>query len=238
MRCASLAAVLGLRVASIALATSLALSIAPALACAQTTTEPEGTGAGTEEPDATRLDVERLPPEAIRVTRALYAHGFFLETAIGGRGWIGGIGRVSSPGPYASLGFGYELFDWLFVRALGELSIHETAAPPPPGTTVFEVISALSEVKLQVNPTAEFALWVAGQIGISAATTGVLRLYGLQSATDVGLMWGAEAGLDAHFHSRHFSIGISGGVRGAPSFDAFGELALGVQGAAYLRYVF
>lgn len=228
------------------LAPALALAIAllgpsllaPAIARAQTATEPAGTGSGTEDPDATRLDVERLPPEAIQVTRALYAHGFFLETAVGGRGWIGGIGRVSSPGPYASLGFGYELFDWLFVRALGELSLHETAAPAPPDTTVFEVISALGEVKLQASPTAELGLWLAGQIGISAATTGVLRLYGLQSATDVGLMWGAEIGVDAHFHSRHFSLGLSGGVRGAPSFDAFGDLALGVQGAAYLRYVF
>src|SRR5690606_29549758 len=33
----------------------------------------------SEEPDATRLDVERLPPEAIQITRELYAHGFFLE---------------------------------------------------------------------------------------------------------------------------------------------------------------
>ena len=48
-----------------------------------------------------------------------------------------------------------------------------------------------------------------------------------------------DVGIDAHFHSRHYSIGLLGGVRGAPSLDGFdGELAIGVNGAAYLRYVF
>jgi hypothetical protein len=229
-----------LRTCALALAITVAI---PAAALAQAAdrvgpAEPTGTGAGTEEPDATRLDVERLPPEAIRVTRDLYAHGFFLEVWVGGRGWIGGIGRVSSPGPMAAIGFGYELFDWLFVRAVGEVSFHETAAPAPPSTQVFEILSAVGEVKLQTHPTAEFAMWLSAQVGIAVASTDILRTYGLQSASTVGFQWGADAGLDAHFHSRHYSIGLCGGIRGAPSFDAFGDFAIGVQGAAYLRYVF
>ncbi|WP_236607508.1 hypothetical protein [Sandaracinus amylolyticus] len=231
--------------AAILASSMLSLLVVPALARAQTTTpvsttaEPEGTGATVEEPDATRLDVERLPPEAIRITRDLYAHGFFIEASVGGRGFIGGIGDVSSPGPFAAIGFGYELFDWLFVRAIADLSIHETAAPAPPDTTVFELFSALGAVKLQINPTAEFALWLEGQAGMIIATNDVLVLYGLQDATSVGFAWGADLGVDAHFHSRHYSIGLHGGVRGAPSLDGFdGEMAIGVQGAAYLRYVF
>ena len=218
---------------------SLVLSLAPSIAHAQAAAEPEGTGATVEAPDATRLDVERLPPEAIQITRDLYAHGFFLEAAIGGRGWIGGVGDVSSPGPFAAIGFGYEILDWLFVRAIADLSIHETAAPPPPGTSVFELFSALGAVKLQTHPTAEFALWIEGQAGMIIATTDVLGLYGLQDAGSVGFTWGADVGVDAHFHSRHYSIGLQGGVRGAPSLDGpGGEMALGVHGAAYLRYVF
>lgn len=224
---------------STALLASLVLSLAPSLARAQTAVEPEGTGATVEEPDATRLDVERLPPEAIQITRDLYAHGFFLEASIGARGWIGGVGDVSSPGPFAAVGFGYELLDWLFVRAIADLSIHETSAPPPPGTSVFELFSALGAVKLQTHPTAEFGLWVEGMAGMIIATSDVLGLYGLQDAASVGFTWGADLGVDAHFHSRHYSIGLHGGVRGAPSLDGFdGEMALGVHGAAYLRYVF
>ena len=57
----------------------LALS-APSVALAQEP-EPEvddDAAPTTEEPDPTRLDVERLPPEAIPISRDLYAHGFFL----------------------------------------------------------------------------------------------------------------------------------------------------------------
>jgi hypothetical protein len=216
--------------------------LAPSLGHAQdtaTNAEPSGTGVRTEDPDATRLDVERLPPEAIRITRDLYAHGFFLEGAVGGRGWIGGIGRLSSPGPYASIGFGVEIFDWLFVRAVGELEIHETSAPAPPDTAAFEILSALGEVKLQVSPTPELGLWLAGLVGVSAGFNDLLVLYGMRNATTVGLAWGGDLGVDAHFHSRHYSIGVLGGVRGAPNFDGEGgEIALGVHGAAYLRYVF
>lgn len=222
-------------VIAILIATSIAMG--PSSARAQAP-EADDAAARTEDPDATRLDVERLPPEAIRVTRDLYAHGFFLEASVGGRGYVGGVGRVSSPGPWAGVRFGYEIFDWLFVSAVGEVSIHETSAPAPPATEVFEILSALGDVKLQWSPTAELGIWLAGQVGIAAATTGVLRLYGLQSATDVGLMWGGDLGVDAHFHSRHFSIGLHGGVRGAPNLDAFGDVAIGVHGAAYIRYVF
>ncbi len=232
---------------SLALASILALATSvPCIAAAQEgspgasapSAEPTDTGVGVEEPDATRLDVERLPPEAVQVTRDLYAHGFFLEASVGGRGWLGGVGRIASPGPLASIGFGYEFFDWLYVRLVGEMSTHETAAPSPPDTTVFELLSMLGDVRLQLNPTAEFAVWLGGQVGLVAASPDILGLYGLQNASTVGLTWGADLGLDAHFRSRHYSIGISGGVRGAPSLDGFGEMALGVHGAAYLRYVF
>ncbi|HEX6240722.1 MAG TPA: hypothetical protein VFZ61_07510, partial [Polyangiales bacterium] len=40
-----------------------------------------------ESPDPTRLDVARLPPEAIQITRDLYAHGFFVEAQLGAQGF-------------------------------------------------------------------------------------------------------------------------------------------------------
>lgn len=223
-----------------ALAIFPALTLIPARAGAEDAIQEGVDPAGaTEEPDATRLDVERLPPEAIPITRDLYAHGFFLEATIGGRGWLGGAGRLMSPGPYASVGFGYEFFDWLYVSGIGEMSIHETSAPAPPSTTVFELLSALGEVKLQLSPTPELGLWAAGDVGLIVASTDLLALYGFQQAATVGFQWGADIGVDAHFHSRHYSIGLRGGIRGAPSLDGpDGEIALGAHAAAYLRYVF
>ncbi len=192
----------------------------------------------TEEPDATRLDVERLPPEAIHITRDFYAHGLTIEAVLGARGFLGGIGRISDPGVMLGGRVSYEIFDWLWVGALFEMSVHETAAPPPPGRSVFELIGAMGEVKLQVNPTAELGLWLSGQVGMIVATTPAPAVFGIQNAASVGLAYGGEIGVDAHFHSRHTSIGLLAGVRLAPSLDGFGETAIGIYGGPYLRYVF
>ena len=218
------------------------LAAVPSSAVAQTTASiPDDAPRtpGVEEPDRTRLDVERLPPEAIHITRDLYAHGFLLEAELGARGFLGGVGRLSDPGVYVAVGFGYEILDWLFVRALAEMSIHQMHAPGPPATSAFELMGAVGEVRLQTHPTAEFALWIAAQAGFIVATSDVLGLYGLQPATVVGFAYGGEVGVDAHFHSRHYSIGLLGGTRLAPSLDGpGGDTAIGIHGAAYVRYVF
>lgn len=211
--------------------------MSPALAHAQAGEEET---VASEEPDATRLDVERLPPEAIRVTRELYAHGFFLEAQLGARGFVNGIGDYSNVGPWASVGVGYEIFDFLHVIVSAEGSIHETSAPAPPATTVFELVGGTAGLRLQGNFTEWFAMWLTGQFGVLVATTDILGLYGFQSASTVGITYGGEAGMDFHFRSRHHSIGLLGGVRHYPSLEAPGgsEPALGIHGAAYLRYVF
>lgn len=194
----------------------------------------------SEEPDATRLDVERLPPEAIRVTRDLYAHGFFLEAQLGGLGFVNGAGDFATPGPWASIAFGYEIFDWLHVMIAAEGSLHDTNAPPPPATTAFEIVGGTASLRLQANFTEAFAMWLAPQFSVAVATTDILGLYGLQSASSVGIAYGGQLGIDWHFRARHHSIGLTGGVRHYPSFEstAGSTPALGVIGSAYLRYVF
>lgn len=232
---------------SVSVAACLAAVLAaPGSAVAQAATDvPAGDAAEglsrtgeTEGADTTRLDVERLPAEAIRITRELYAHGFFVEGSLGARGFVGGVGRVSDPGVWLALRFGYELLDWLWVSVVAEASIHQTNAPAPPSRAVFELLGALGEVRLQVNPTAELALWLGGQVGFLVATTDVLTSYGIQSASSAGLAYGGEVGIEAHFHSRHYSLGLLGGVRLAPSLDGFGDMAIGIQGGPYLRCVF
>ena len=193
----------------------------------------------TEAPDATRLDVERLPPEAIHVTRDLYAHGFTIEAIVGARGFIGGVGRVSDPGVMIGGRASYEIFDWLWVGALFEMSMHQTNAPAPPARSVFELLGAMGEVKLQLNPTAELGLWLSGQVGMLVATTPAAAIYGIQNAATAGIAYGGELGIDAHFHSRHTSLGLLGGVRLAPNLNGpDGETAIGIYGGPYLRYVF
>jgi hypothetical protein len=188
--------------------------------------------------DPTRLDVERLPPEAIEVTRDLYSHGLFFEGWIGGRGFIGGIGDISNAGLFGSLGFGYELFNWLWVKLAFEGSLHTTSAPPPPSPTVFELVGALAELKLQIDFSERVAVWVQGEFGALITTGDVLPTYGVMQADEIGLMFGGSLGFDWHLFNRHYSIGLLGGARLYPSLETFdGQMSIGVHGALYLRYV-
>ncbi len=192
-----------------------------------------------EEVDTTRLDVERLPPEAIELTRDLYAHGVFIEAFMGVRGFIGGAGRLSRPGPFLHIGAGYEVARWLWVSVAAEGSLHKTEAPRPPGPAVFEVLSFLAEVRLQANIGARAALWLGGEFGITFVTSDVLTTYGLQEASEIGIVYGGQVGLDWHLRNRHHSIGLSGGARVHPGLEGLdGEIAIGVHGTLYLRYVF
>src|SRR5687768_5776253 len=80
----------------------------------------------TEEVDSTRLDVARLPPEAIEVTRDLYARGFFVQAQLGAQGFLGDLGKVSKPGPRLAFDFGYEFASWVAVLIQGEVAFHDT----------------------------------------------------------------------------------------------------------------
>ena len=193
----------------------------------------------TEAPDPTRLDVERLPPEAITITRDLYSKGVYIEGNVGVRGFIGGVGRVSQPGPHFQLNVGYQLFRWLHVGAIVEGSLHRTNAPAPPSPTVFDVLDFLGQLRLQLNASARAAIWIAGEFGIGFTTTDVLRTYGLQDADSVGVVYGGQLAFDWHMRNRHHSFGLAGGARVHSNLAGFdGEVAIAVHGSLYLRYVF
>lgn len=219
---------------------SLLVLVACPVAAQEQSAEDEGPAIATEEPDPTRLDVERLPPEAIRVTRDLYAHGLFVEAQLGAIGFVNGIGEIIDAGPWAVLSLGLEILDWLHVLVSAEGSMHNTSAPPPPAQTAFELVGGSASVRLQANITEAFAMWLSAQFAVLVATTDILDIYGFQDAADIGIAYGGELGVDWHFRARHHSIGLLGGVRHYPSLEGTvgGSPALGIHGAAYIRYVF
>jgi hypothetical protein len=228
------------RTAVFTLASSIALLGLVSGARAQPAAEgvsPEGPG--MEAPDPTRLDVARLPPEAIEITRDLYSHGFFLDAGIGGRGFIGGAGDVARGGPYLQIGLGYEILRWLWVRLGVEASMHPTDAPAPPARAVFEVLGTFAALRFQIDVSARAALFLGGEFGLVFTTDDVLQSYGVRHADEVGITYGGELGFDWHFRNRHQSMGLLAGARGYPSLRGYdGSVPVGVHGTAYLRYVF
>jgi hypothetical protein len=191
----------------------------------------------TEEVDSTRLDVARLPPEAIEVTRDLYARGFFVEAQLGALGFLGDLGEVSKPGPRLAVSFGYEFTVWLSVLVSLDASFHDTMQRPPPSRTMYEMLGAVAGLRLTLPLGARAALWADGLAGVVWTGGDVLRGLGFQEAVSATLAYGGELGFDWHVFARHHSIGLLAGGRAFPDLVR-DDYSLGLYGAAYLRYVF
>ncbi len=190
-----------------------------------------------EDPDPTRLDVARLPPEAATFTRDLYAQGFFVEAQLGAQGFALDLGEVAIPGPRLAVVFGYELATWLSVVAGFEGSLHVTKNRPPPSHTVFEMAGAIAGIKLAVPINARAALWASGLVGLAWTGGDVLKTLGFKDAIGLGPNYGGELGFDWHVKSRHHALGVLAGGRLYPSL-AREDLTVGAYSSLYLRYVF
>ncbi len=191
----------------------------------------------TEDPDPTRLDVARLPPEAATITRDLYAHGLFVEAQLGALGFVGDLGDVANPGPRLAVTFGYELASWVSIIAGFEGSLHVTKNRAPPSHTAFEMAGATAGLKLAIPFNARAALWASGLVGLTWTGGDVLKTLGFEDAIGLGPNYGGELGFDWHVKSRHHSLGVLGGGRLYPSL-ARQDLTVGCYGSLYLRYVF
>jgi hypothetical protein len=192
-----------------------------------------------EAPDATRLDVERLPAEALQPTRDMFAVGFHLRAELGGQGFAGGVGRISSIGPVAHLAAGYEFRPWFLLAAEFGLAMHPTDAAAPPTATAFQLYTGLIQARLQLPVSTRVALWLSADGGAGFASGDFLQAWGYRSAGKIGVVYGAALGFDWHFMNPHHSIGLRAGAHLYPNLDApSGEQSVAIESAAYLKYVF
>jgi hypothetical protein len=191
----------------------------------------------TEQVDSTRLDVSRLPPEAIEVTRDLYAHGFFAEAQLGAQGFLGDLGDVSTPGPRLAVDFGYEFASWFSVLIQGDIAFHDTKNREQPTHTVYEMAGASAGARFSLPINARAALWVDGLFGMVWTGGDVLHALGFKDASKLGMAYGGELGFDWHVRAPHHSFGLLAGTRALPGLVRDGY-SLSLYGSAYLRYVF
>lgn len=192
-----------------------------------------------EAPDATRLDVERLPAEVLQPTRDMFAVGFHLRAELGGQGFAGGVGRISSIGPVAHLAAGYEFGPWFLLAAEFGLAMHPTDAPAPPSATAFQLYTGLIQARLQLPVSTRVALWLSADGGAGFASGDFLQAWGYRNAGKIGVVYGAALGVDWHFMNPHHSIGLRAGAHLYPNLDApSGEKSAAIESAAYLKYVF
>lgn len=190
-----------------------------------------------EDVDSTRLDVSRLPAEALVISRDLYAHGLFVEAQLGALGFVGDLGKVSKPGPRLSVSLGYELTMWLSVLLQLDASFHNTMNRPPPSQTTYEMLGSSAGVRFTAPFNARAALWLSGLAGIVYTGGDVLHALGFRDTVKPSVAYGGELGFDWHVLARHHSLGALAGARSYSKLARDGY-SLGLYGSLYLRYVF
>jgi hypothetical protein len=194
----------------------------------------------TREPlDTTRLDVERLPPEAIAPDRSLYHLGWHVRAELGGQGFVGGVGRISSPGPVAHVALGYELTHWFALALDLGLGMHPSSAPPPPAATSFQTYTGLLQARVGLPIGARALVWLSADGGVGKLSGDFLQAWGFDRAGKLGLVYGGALGFDWHFLNPHHSIGLKAAGHLYPNLVASnGETSTAVEATAYLKYVF
>lgn len=194
----------------------------------------------TPEPlDTTRLDVERLPAEAIEPDRSLYHQGLHVRAELGGQGFVGGVGRIASAGPVAHLAVGYELTQWFLLALDVGLGMHGSSAPPPPAATTFQTYTGLAQARFGLPLGARALIWLSADGGVGKVSGDFLQAWGFDRAGKLGLVYGGALGFDWHFLNPHHSIGLKAGGHVYPNLVASnGETSTAVEATAYLKYVF
>ena len=189
--------------------------------------------------DTTRLDVERLPPEALPLRRDMYHVGWHVRAELGGQGFAGGIGRIASAGPVAHLALGYELSQWFLLAVDFGLGMHQSDAPPPPAASTFQTYTALAQARFSLPIGLRSALWLSADGGAGLASGDYLQSWGFKRAGKLGAVYGGALGFDWHFLNPHHSLGLKAAGHLYPNLVARNdERSVALEGSAYLKYVF
>jgi hypothetical protein len=221
----------------LAIALALSMSVAPRASADERAAGLPAHGPTPEPIDETRRDVARLPVEAATITRADYAHGWFLEAQLGALTFAGDARPVSRAGPRFAAALGYELTQWLALVLAVDVSMHATKNEPPPSHTSFELVGSTLGARFTVPFGVRSSIWAEGLCGIAWSSGDVLRGLGFSDAFKVGIAYGGALGYDYHLPARHHAIGLSGGARMLPTL-ARDDFTLGAYGTGHLRYVF
>lgn len=214
-----------------------ALALLLCLACSHAYAQEIAPTGTSEAVDTTRLDVDRLPPEALTPSRKLYSRGFFVEAQLGGMTFAGDVRAVSRGGPRFAIALGYDLARWFAWVLQAEGSLHQTSNSPPPAHSSFELVLGTIGARFSIPIDARNALSITPLFGVAFVTRDVLRGLDFRDSFKPGVSYGGELGYDFHLPSRHHSLGILAGARQFPSLQRDG-FTLGIHASAYLRYVF
>lgn len=182
---------------------------------------------------AVRAQVTSEPSAVVFPDPTKFAHGFFTEGEFGTVMFLGPAGDEISQGFAVGARAGYDIFRFfaLQLHLLG--STHQTQGDTPTAGQLLQVYQGLVEGKLTLR-LVQWSFFVEGGFGFARMSSNLLQARGLVEKYRTGLTFGGGGGIDYHFLSRHFSVGLRGGYYVLQEVRASQDLTT----TLYLRYTF
>ena len=179
-----------------------------------------------------RAQVTSEPSAVVFPDPAKFAHGFFTEGEFGVLWFTGRASDEVAPGFAVGARMGYDLFRFFAIQFHLLGSTHQTQGDTPTAGQLMQVYQGTVEGKLTLR-LVQWSFFAEGGLGAARMSTNLLYARGLAQYR-TGFTAGGGAGVDYHFLSRHFSIGLRGGYYWLKHVTGSSDLVT----TLYLRYTF
>jgi hypothetical protein len=180
-----------------------------------------------------RAQVTSEPSAVVFPDPEKFAHGFFTEGEFGVLWFTGRANDAIAPGFAVGARAGYDIFRFFAVQLHLMGSTHQSQGDSPVAGQLLQVYQATAEGKLTLR-LVQWSFFAEGGLGLARMSSNLLFALGLEPKYRTGLTLGGGGGIDYHFLSRHFSIGLRGGFYVLREVTASQDL----NTTLYLRYTF
>jgi hypothetical protein len=161
-----------------------------------------------------------------------FAHGIYTEGEFGALWFNGRASDEIAPGFAVGARIGYDLFRFFAVQLHLMGSTHQSQGDTPIAGQLLQMYQGTLEGKLTLR-LVQWSFFAEGGLGAARMSSNLLHARDL-ARYRTGFTVGGGAGLDYHFLSRHFSVGLRGGYYVLS--DITGSRDANVT--MYLRYTF
>ena len=179
-----------------------------------------------------RAQVTSEPSAVVFPDPEKFAHGFFTEGEFGVLWFSGKASAEIAPGFAVGARAGYDIFRFLAVQLHLRGSTHQSQGDTPIAGQLLQVYQGTVEAKLTLR-LVQWSFFAEGGLGAARMSSNLLYARGL-ARYRTGFTFGGGGGVDYHFLSRHFSIGLRGELYWLRDLSASKALIA----TTYLRYTF
>jgi hypothetical protein len=180
-----------------------------------------------------RAQVTSEPSQVVFPDPAKFAHGFFTEGEFGTVAFLGPARDEIAQGFAVGARAGYDIFRFFAIQVHLLGSTHQTQGDTPTAGQLLQMYQGMVEGKLTLR-LVQWSFFADGGIGFARMSSNLLQARGLVEKYRTGFTFGGGGGIDYHFLSRHFSVGVRAGYYVLPEVRSSQNLTA----TLYLRYTF